>query len=193
MKNRRTTLIVFVLIAALCVGIGYAALSDTLTVSGTAHYGQNELDQAVYFSAATNNGSTLVNPGNHILANNATIAPVTGTSFVSKNVDELVISVPVDNLFDPGDSITFTADITYDPAVISSTPDSVIVDAVATVVDDHDAFDVTCVWDAGDDGVFTNTKTVQTIVITITLNDNIYALPSATCNFTITHGVRLGS
>ncbi len=36
MKNRRTVLLAFLLIASLCIGIGYARVSSNLTISGTA-------------------------------------------------------------------------------------------------------------------------------------------------------------
>ena len=36
MKNRRLTLVAFLLCASLIVGFGYAAVSDTLTINGTA-------------------------------------------------------------------------------------------------------------------------------------------------------------
>ena len=35
MKNRKNVLIVFAILAILCLGIGYAALTDTLTLTGT--------------------------------------------------------------------------------------------------------------------------------------------------------------
>ena len=35
MKNRKNVLIVFVVLAILCLGIGYAALTDTLVINGT--------------------------------------------------------------------------------------------------------------------------------------------------------------
>ena len=57
MKNRRLTLVAFLLCAALIVGFGYAAVSDTLRIDGTAtidHTGANtEFDGMVYFEDAT--------------------------------------------------------------------------------------------------------------------------------------------
>lgn len=37
MKNRKTVIVTFLLIAALLLGVGYAALTDTLTIIGNAH------------------------------------------------------------------------------------------------------------------------------------------------------------
>ena len=56
MKNRRITIVAFLLIAALTLGIGYAALTDTLTITGSASVdaeaGQNAFEDDIYFSAA---------------------------------------------------------------------------------------------------------------------------------------------
>lgn len=56
MKNRRITLAAFLLIAVLVMGIGFAALSDNLFISGEATLAttaaQAEFDQDVYFTAA---------------------------------------------------------------------------------------------------------------------------------------------
>jgi len=62
MRNRKFALVVFLLIAALTLGIGYAALTDTLTIIGNAHIdiGQanSTFDEKVYFSAAEATSTT---------------------------------------------------------------------------------------------------------------------------------------
>ena len=56
MKNRRTVIVAFMLIAVMVLGVGYAALSDTLTIIGNAHIdlsaAEAGFDEKVYFSAA---------------------------------------------------------------------------------------------------------------------------------------------
>jgi len=56
MKNRKTVVVAFLLVAAMLLGVGYAALSDTLTIVGTAQIDMNaagnEFDEKVYFNAA---------------------------------------------------------------------------------------------------------------------------------------------
>ena len=43
MKNRRNAIIAFLLVAVLCLGIGYAGVvSDTLTVAGTLNASADE-------------------------------------------------------------------------------------------------------------------------------------------------------
>ncbi len=54
MKNRRIILISFLLVTTLCVGIGYAAVQDTLTINGTASAdAQQALDGDVYFDKSS--------------------------------------------------------------------------------------------------------------------------------------------
>lgn len=59
MKKRRSSIIVFVLVAALCLGIGYAALTDVLDITGSADVNQSaaesEFNEDVYFTAAVAN------------------------------------------------------------------------------------------------------------------------------------------
>ena len=56
MKNRKTVVVAFLLVAVMLLGVGYAALSDTLTITGTAQIDMgaagNEFDAKVYFNAA---------------------------------------------------------------------------------------------------------------------------------------------
>ena len=54
MKNRRTIIVAFLVMAMLVTGIGYAAVSQTLTVQGTATYNPTdaakEFQDNIYFS-----------------------------------------------------------------------------------------------------------------------------------------------
>lgn len=57
MKNRRLVIVAFVLVAVICLGVGFAALQDTLTVDGTISFdetkGNEEFDEDVYFTAGS--------------------------------------------------------------------------------------------------------------------------------------------
>lgn len=57
MKNRKFVVVAFLVVSAMLLGIGYAALSDTLTVIGNANVditGANAVfDERIYFSDAT--------------------------------------------------------------------------------------------------------------------------------------------
>ena len=56
MKNRKFIVVAFLLVAVMLLGVGYAALSDTLIIIGNAHIdiGQanDTFDEKIYFSAA---------------------------------------------------------------------------------------------------------------------------------------------
>ena len=62
MKNRKTIIVAFLLVAAMAIGVGYAALTDTLTIIGNAHIDLDEanqtFDEKVYFSGSAASHST---------------------------------------------------------------------------------------------------------------------------------------
>ena len=59
MKNRNTIVVAFLLAAVMLLGVGYAALSDTLDITGSADVNQSAAEEAfnedVYFTAAVAN------------------------------------------------------------------------------------------------------------------------------------------
>ena len=62
MKNRKTVVVAFLLVAVMLLGVGYAALTDTLTIIGNAHIDVDTankiFDEKVYFSNAKATSST---------------------------------------------------------------------------------------------------------------------------------------
>ena len=64
MKNRRTVVVAFLLVAVLLLGVGYAALTDVLDITGTADIDQaaaeSSFNEDIYFCAAVanDNGNT---------------------------------------------------------------------------------------------------------------------------------------
>ncbi len=54
MRNRKTVIVAFMLVAVMLLGIGYAALTDTLTINGTAGVNLDDtsevFDEDIYFS-----------------------------------------------------------------------------------------------------------------------------------------------
>ncbi len=62
MKNRKTVVIAFMLIAAMLLGVGYAALTDNFSITGNAEVGITqsniEFDEKIYFSSATPTNTT---------------------------------------------------------------------------------------------------------------------------------------
>lgn len=99
MKKRRITLIAFVLVAALCVGIGYATLTDTLIIGGTISANANELDAAIKFSGIEN----IVKP-THAQGVDPTI---------TFNNDTVTVTIPAGVLLNEGDLVSFDAKVEY--------------------------------------------------------------------------------
>ncbi|MBQ3488962.1 MAG: hypothetical protein IJA86_00030 [Clostridia bacterium] len=62
MKNRKRIIVAFMLIAVMLLGIGYAALTDTLTIIGNAHIDTDvanaTFDEKIYFFNAEATSST---------------------------------------------------------------------------------------------------------------------------------------
>ena len=72
MKKRRSVVIAFLLVAALLMGIGYAALTDVLDITGSADIdrsaAESSFNEDIYFSAAVANeadNTASVNPDNN--------------------------------------------------------------------------------------------------------------------------------
>ena len=59
MKNRRNVVVAFMLVAVMLLGVGYAALTDTLDINGTVDVNQSAAEEAfnedIFFSAAAAN------------------------------------------------------------------------------------------------------------------------------------------
>ena len=62
MKNRKRIVVLFLLVAIMLIGVGYAALTDTLTIIGNAHIdvgaANTTFDEKVYFSDAKATSTT---------------------------------------------------------------------------------------------------------------------------------------
>ena len=105
MKNRRNIIVAFLLCACLIVGVGYAAVSDTLDITGSADIdqtgAQEAFNQDVYFSNTVVIGETVVNG----VAKDGAAAGNT-SSRNADNVDK--VSFTVVSLQGAGDTATFT-------------------------------------------------------------------------------------
>ncbi|MBQ9807104.1 MAG: hypothetical protein IJW49_11455 [Clostridia bacterium] len=126
MKNRKTVVVAFLLIATLLLGVGYAALNDTLTVAGQANVttgkAEDALNEDVYFYSATATSTT----GTSGSANTASILQ-----------DNDRASFTVHSLALGGETATFTF-VIYNESnheVTLSTPTVTIRDLIADGVD----------------------------------------------------------
>ena len=158
MKKRRTTLIALTLTAALCLGIGYAAVTTTLDVTGKADVNADEVfANAIDFTGAR--AQDTVNDTASVNVNDASKASFTAKSLTSVN-----------------DFATFEFDVTnsgdYD-ANIAVTVESV----TAGNTDTDTYFTIDTEWKdpagganiAGDTGVEIASGATVTVVVTVTL------------------------
>ena len=103
MKNRRKIVVAFMLCAVILLGVGYAAVSDALDISGTAEINsgnvQSAFDTNVYFSAA--------------VANNYTTGNNPDKAWVSTEDDDLAHFASY-NLAEVGNFTTFTFTVRND-------------------------------------------------------------------------------
>lgn len=143
MKNRKTVVVAFLLVAVMLLGVGYAALTDILTINGSAKVEQTAAEEAfnedIYFSAAVANetdNDASVNPDNNDKA-----------SFAANTLKGM------------GDTATFTFTIQNAGDVAAT------VTPVLTSNDQTDYFAVTNDWEAAEvlaaGGEITYTITVE--------------------------------
>ncbi|MBR2354448.1 MAG: hypothetical protein IKA76_08115 [Clostridia bacterium] len=131
MKKRRTTIIALLLVAALALGIGYAAMADDLMVTGTADISVEAADEAfeadVYFSKAV-------------------ISPEKGTATIGElavgtaDKDKITIDVAAGALKGKGDSVICAAEITNAGDLAA------LVNITNLEVSDSEYFSVTTNW-----------------------------------------------
>ncbi len=160
MKNRRIVVVAFLLAAVMLLGVGYAALTDTLTITGKMiadpSASNDEFQQNIYFSKAVSDptSETHISSEAHVEAdNNQAYFGVVGMQEI-------------------GDSATFEFVIKNDSswnAII--TP---IIDEVTNDAPDHDpVFDVEWSWEKGSVVQDANNVAAKggelTVYITVTL------------------------
>ncbi len=97
MKNKKVVILSFLLVAVLCVGIGFAVLTDTLDIQGSAGVGntaaEEAFDEDIYFSAAVANqtGNTAA-----VTAENKDKATFTASTLKGQN-DEVTFTFTIRN------------------------------------------------------------------------------------------------
>ena len=135
MKNRKTVVVAFLLVAAMLLGVGYATLTDTLTITGDLGAGtsvsQTEFDTDVYFSSTNVVTDDTGNQAASQILEGRDDAKITANHFTVKD-QKVVVKYVIAN-----DSTEFDA-------LIDPTVQQVIVDNGA----DHDpVFSVVWEWD----------------------------------------------
>lgn len=117
MKNRKTIIVAFLLVATLCLGIGYAALTDILEITGTANINNSgalaAFDEDVYISNVTAVDSSEGDSAS-IPPDNKDKATFTVKSLTLKD-DIATFRITVTN-----DSSEFDAHVKVNPSIVNS-------------------------------------------------------------------------
>lgn len=95
MKNRRNIIVAFLLCAVMLLGIGYAALTDVLDITGTADITmdvlEKELNTKVYFKSATAVNPTVGDLTNTASVNSDNNDKASFTANTLKNKDDIAV------------------------------------------------------------------------------------------------------
>jgi hypothetical protein len=110
MNKRRSIIATFLIVALLTVGIGYAALSDTLSVTGSASFAQADaiktFDGDIYFSKALGDPSRVTATIDPADKDKATITVL--DSILKEVGDEVIVTLTIESESDLDVQITPT-------------------------------------------------------------------------------------
>lgn len=141
MKTKRTVIIVSLVAAILCAGIGFAAINDQLTVTGKVSVGANDFAPNVHF---LNDGISV----DYSVANGAstgvTYDVVDESSDAGDDLDKFTITVPSTVLTSKDDKVTVVVPITNASDTYRA---KVTLNSEASVADG--LYSVTCSWNDG--------------------------------------------
>ena len=167
MRNRRNVIIAFLLVAVLCLGVGYAVITDTLNITAnvdlnTANDGplNEEFDTDVYF----------VNPAVKADATTNTLAEGDVTLALSTDKDTLTITVSEAVFTKVTDTLVVTVDVKNDSTVQNAD--------IEIGTEDNNLFTLTAV------GADNKTVVTKGGVLTFTLTLTLDQLPEATTDTT---------
>lgn len=173
MKNRKRIVVLFLLVAIMLIGVGYAALTDTLTIIGNAHIdiaaAENTFDGKVYFTAAEATSTT----------GTGTEADV--ASFTSDDA-----TFTANKLATVGQQSVFTFTITNDSNVdaVISVASTKLSGAENPTNSNDDKFTVTYAYPDGMN-IAKQGGTI-TVVVTVTVAEPVTAATSATFGIELT-------
>lgn len=168
MKNRRTLIISLLLVAALCVGIGYAGFSSRMAINGEAILPGVQESQVVFVDAEKTGGTDYVTISTKGQDSNSLTVAVNGFTFV-------------------GDTATVVATIENPHAfeVQIGTPVVKFVQEAGTQVDSSDYFTVTVDDAPTSIGAATDASTPATETLTFTVTAKDITASATTQNFII--------
>lgn len=164
MKNRKIVVVAFLLIAVLLLAVGYAALTDTLTIAGQGNVNtdksQEELNEDVYFTLAKAEGTT----GTSGVADTASI--LTDNDRASFTVNSLALG---------GETATFTfvvSNYSNHEVTLSDVAASIrdlIADGTDVETDNDNVFTVNTSWSSATLPAATDAEHPGTATLTVTV------------------------
>jgi len=116
MRNRKAVIVAFMLIACMLMAVGFAALTDTLTIIGNAHIdiaaAENNFDEKIFFSASQAVSSTGTGTTNDTASHTADDATFTVNKLAVKD-QKSIFKFTIKN------ESNVAADITVEPTKLS--------------------------------------------------------------------------
>ena len=110
MKNRRFAIVAILLVAVLCLGVAFAALTDDLSIGGSVNINKDvandDFDMDIHFDTAEEKKPTVVTPPN---AKAGATVDVQITDANNDANDHLKITVPAGVLNFTGEEVVVTA------------------------------------------------------------------------------------
>ena len=156
MKKRRTLIISLLLVAALALGVGYAALSSTLQVNGVIE--NDPANVNVVFTSSTMSATSPTDSRVQSIID-ASDAGVTGTA---------VLSIQAGGLKEKGDSVTFDLEITNKGNLTVELEELV---PTEEFICDYYSLEIVDGWATGETLAPGATDTVKIVVTVIKLTD----------------------
>ena len=165
MKNRRTIIVAFLVVAMLVVGVGYAAIEGNLSISGYAEFNgadtvTNEVLKAVKFTDAT--------------VNETDVGVVANASVTGDHAADITLTIS-DGIGDPNGSFSATAvyTVTYSSDDLSM-PSVLLEVNTPTLPDESGHWSITTNWDSTNgDTLAPGESTTLTVTVTFAHNGNV--------------------
>ncbi len=110
MKNRKKFIAMFLVVAIVCIGVGYAVITDNLTMNGTVKLAGNDVadfDKDIYWVDTLQN----ISHSNPNVSTSEADAPEAPTVELRDANDTMILTIPTGHLLAQGDTMTFTARI----------------------------------------------------------------------------------
>ena len=182
MKNRRTVIVAFMLVAAMVMGIGYAAISGTLNITGKAtafNPNQDAVKEALHFTSATPGDAAVT-----IAKNGVAYAKPTDVDGLQAVEMEVVFDLAGKNV---GDTIVKTAafDVEYVVENDNGTAADVVLPDIKVTPSTTGTVDgqIDVATSLGGEFTMTQQQNTKSFTVTITLTVTSEMLSAATTTY----------